>query len=84
MCATPDRQCKASIFGKTGGAKVSVKQLSFLEDGASLHLVMNMKMNMKMKGRSGMSHFDGGAQASGVPSIQARLLLKQKSRNIVT
>lgn len=53
---TPHHQCKATIFGATAEAaeaEHSVEQLSFLEDGASLHLVM-----------SGFG-FDAGRQASG-------------------
>lgn len=57
--AAHHHQCKASIFGTTSEAKVKVDQLSFLEDGASLHLVMNGSAC------SAMSDFDAGGQASG-------------------
>lgn len=51
------RQCKAKVFGTTAEAKVQVEQLSFLEDGASLHLVMNTH-------RSATGDLDAGGQAS--------------------
>lgn len=59
---TPYHQCKANIFGTTTEAKVSVDQLSFLEDGASLHLVMNGRFAM-------MSDFDAGGKASGAVCV---------------
>lgn len=71
ICTYPTTlsQCKANIFGTTAGARVNVDQLSFLEDGASLHLIMN--------GSSAMTDAHAGGQASGVFALcLANILVK--------